>query len=119
MAQNLQNYSFEKYEDEASFSASRDGLPVRTSTNAESVVTMVDDDNITMTSLRIVCNCIRDAFGKRNILPEEAVHTLGPGYMEVEYVTYEWDKEKGMDNDYINFWYRKTECLLTSRAYHQ
>ena len=37
---------------------------------------MVDDANITLTSLRIICNYIRDAFGKRNILTEEAVHSL-------------------------------------------
>ena len=42
---------------------------------------MVDDANIMMTSLRIVCSYIRDAFGKRDILSEEAVHNLGTGYM--------------------------------------
>ena len=39
----------------------------------ESVAAMVDDANITLTSLRIICDYIRDAFGKRTILPEEAV----------------------------------------------
>ena len=43
---------------------------------------MIDDTNITLTSLRIICNYIRDAFGKRAILPEEAVNNLGSGYME-------------------------------------
>ena len=86
---------------------------------------MVDDTNITMTSLIIICNCIRDPFekrvilpeeavknlgtgliiicnyiidpfGKRVILPEEAVKNLGTGYMEAEYVTYEYEKYKGI-----------------------
>ena len=43
---------------------------------------MVDDYYINLTSLRIICNYIRDAFGKSAILPEEAVHNLGTGYME-------------------------------------
>ena len=47
----------------------------------ESVAVMVDDANITLTRWRIICNYIRDAFGKRDILPEEAVHNLGTGYM--------------------------------------
>ena len=58
----------------------------------ESVSTMVNDYNITMTSLRIICNYLRDAFGKRAILLEEAVHNLGTGYMETEYRTYEYKK---------------------------
>ena len=45
---------------------------------------MIDDVNIIMTSLRIICNYIRYAFGKCDILPEEAVHHLGTGYMEAE-----------------------------------
>ena len=57
--------------------------------NPESVSAMVDDNNITLTSLRIICNYIRDSFGKRAILPEEAVHNLGTGYMEAECGTYE------------------------------
>ena len=44
---------------------------------------MVDDANITLTRLRIIYNYIRDAFGKRAILPEEAVYNLVTGYMEV------------------------------------
>ena len=53
------------------FAASQCGLPVITSINPESVAAMVDDDNIMLTSFRIICNYIRDAFGKRAILPEE------------------------------------------------
>ena len=49
---------------------------------------MVDDANITLTSLIIICNYLRDAFGKRAILPEESVQNLGTGYMEAEYRTY-------------------------------
>ena len=77
---------------------------------------MVDDDNIMLTSLIIICNHIRDAFGKCAVLPEEAVHTLGTGYMEAEYRTYEYEKGKGMGKYHIYFWYRQTDCLLTSRA---
>ena len=57
--------------------------------NPESVSAMVDDNNITLTSLRIIFNYIRDAFGKCAIFPEEAVHNLGTGYTEAEYGTYE------------------------------
>ena len=53
---------------------------------------MVDYANINLTSLRIICNYIRVAFGKKPILPEEAVQNLGTGYMEAEYVTYEYEK---------------------------
>ena len=49
---------------------------------------MVDDENITLTILRIICNYIRHAFGKRAILPEKAVHNLGTGYTEAKYGTY-------------------------------
>ena len=49
--------------------------------NPESVASVVDDSNITLTSLIIICNYIRDAFGKRAILPGEAVQNLGTGYM--------------------------------------
>ena len=45
---------------------------------------MVDDANINLTSLRIICNYIRDSFGKRAILSEESVQNLGTGYMEAE-----------------------------------
>ena len=48
----------------------------------ESVAVMVDDSNIMLTNLKIICNYIRYLFGKRAILPEEAVHNLGTGYME-------------------------------------
>ena len=58
---------------------------------------MIDDDNITLTSLRIICNYIRYAFGRSAILPEEAVHNLGTGYIEAEYGTYEYEKDKGME----------------------
>ena len=53
----------------------------------ESVAVMVDDSNIMLTNLKIICNYIRYLFGKRAILPEEAVHNLGTGYMEA-YVPY-------------------------------
>ena len=53
------------------------------------------------------------AFGKHAILPEEAVHNLWPGYMEAEYRTYENEKEKGMGNDCINFWYIPAICIIT------
>ena len=48
----------------------------------ESVSAMVNDANIMLTGLVIIWNYIRDSFGKRAILPEEAVHNLGTGYME-------------------------------------
>ena len=95
MVQYLSKF-FEKDEDEAIFSASKCGLPVSTSMNPESFADMVDDANITLTSLIIMCNYIRDAFWKRAILPKEAVHNLGTGYMEAEYGTYEHEKEKGV-----------------------
>ena len=90
MAQYLSNYLFEKCEDEAFCFASKCGLPVSTFMNSESVASMVNDYNITITSLIIICNYIRDAFGKRAILPKEVVQNLGTGYMEVEYGTYEY-----------------------------
>ena len=87
---------FDKYEDEEKFPTSKCGLPVRTSTKPKSVSSTVDDGNITLTSLTIILNYIRDAFGKRDILAEEAVQSLGTRYMETEYRTYEINKEKGM-----------------------
>ena len=54
----------------------------------ESVSYMVDDANIMLTGFIIIYNYIRDAFGKRDILPEEEVHNLGAGYMVKEYRTY-------------------------------
>ena len=74
------------------FFASQWGLPVSASINPESVSDMVDDANITLTSLIIIYNYIRDAFRKRDILPEEAVHNLGTGYIKAYYGTYEYDK---------------------------
>ena len=56
----------------------------------ESVAAMVEDTNIIMTILIIICNYIRGAFGKRDILPEDAVQNLGTGYMEAECGTYEY-----------------------------
>ena len=67
---------------------------------------MVADVNLNPTILRIICNYIRYSFGKHAILPEYAVHNLVTGFMDAEYVTYEYDKEKGMINYCINFWYR-------------
>ena len=58
---------------------------------------MVDYANITLTSLRIICNYIRYVFGKSAILPEEAVHNLGTGYIEAEYGKYEYKNDKGME----------------------
>ena len=42
----------------------------------DSVAVMVDEANIILTSLILICNYIRDSFGKRDILPEEAEHNL-------------------------------------------
>ena len=95
MEQYLSKYLFEKYEDEENFAASQCGLPVSTFMKPESVSAMVDDANIMLTSLIIICNYKRDKFGKRAILPEEVVHNLGTGYMDTEYGTYEYEKEKG------------------------
>ena len=57
---------------------------------------MTDDANIVINILRILYNYIRDTFGKRDILPEEAVQNLGTCYMEAEHGTYEYEKEKVM-----------------------
>ena len=92
MEQYLSNYLFDKYEDEVIFSTSKCGLSVRNSTKPESVADMFDDANITLTSLIIICNYIRDSFWKCDILPEEEVHNLGTGYMEAEYGTCEYEK---------------------------
>ena len=45
---------------------------------------MVDDANIILAGLSIICNYMRNEFGKRAILPEESVHNLGTGFMEEE-----------------------------------
>ena len=71
--------------------------------NPESVAAIVDDSNRTLTSLRIICNYIRYAFGKHAILPKKEVSNLVTGYMEEEYVTYEYEKYKGMGKEKINF----------------
>ena len=81
MAQYPSKYLYDKYEYEEIVAASQCGLPVSTSMNPESVSDMVDDAKITLTILIIICNYIRDAFGKRAILPGEAVQNLGTGYM--------------------------------------
>ena len=114
MAQYLSKYLFEKYEDEAIFASSKCVLPGITSMNPESVADVVDDANIMLTSLIIICNYIRDTFGKRAILPESA-HNLGTGYIEAEYRTYEYKKEKGMEKEHINFWYIQDYSHLTSQ----
>ena len=103
---------FEKYEYEAIFAASKGGLPVSTYVKTESVAAMVDNDNIFLDSLRIIWNYIRDPFGDPAIFPVETVHTLGTGYMEVEYGTYEYEKENDMEKEGINFWYRQYDFLL-------
>ena len=82
IAQYLLNYLFEKYKDEAIFDVCQYGLPVSTSVKLESISVIVYDANIALNSLRIICNYIRNAFGKRNILPKEAVHDLVTGHME-------------------------------------
>ena len=98
MAQYLSEYLFEKYEDESIFAAARCWLPVSAPMNLESVSVMVDDTNVILTILIIICNYIRYAFGKRAILHEQSVHNLGTGYMKADYGTYEYKKEKGMEN---------------------
>ena len=82
MSQYLPKFLFEKYENEAIFAASQCGLSVSTSMKPESFTAVVDDSNIKLTSLIIICNDIRNVFGKRAILPEEAVHNLGTGCIE-------------------------------------
>ena len=72
------------------FSTSQCRLPINTYTNIESVSDMVDDTNITMTRLRMIFNYIRDSFGRRVILPEEAVHNLVTENMEAEYGSYKY-----------------------------
>ena len=116
--QHLSKNLFDKYEDESIFAASQCGLLVSTSMNPESVAAMVDDANINLTKFRIICNYIRDAFGKSDILTEEAVKNLGTGYMRSEYGTYEYEKDKGTEKDHINFWYRKADCILTFELSH-
>ena len=52
------------------FSSSQCGLSIRIYIKPESAAVVVDDVNITMTVLRIICIYIRYAFGKRDILSE-------------------------------------------------
>ena len=103
IAQYLSKYLFRIYEVEGIFPTSQCGLPVSNYMNPESVASMVDDTNITLTILRIICIYIRDEFGNRDILPEEAVQSLGTGYMEAEYGTYEYEKNKGVEKWNMNF----------------
>ena len=79
----------------------------------ESGATMVDDANIMLTSLKIICNYIRDSFRKFWCLPKEAVHNLRTGYMKADYGTYAYEKEKSIEKEHINFWYIQSSCLLT------
>ena len=44
------------------------------------------------------------------------MHNLGTGYTEKEYGTYEYEKEKDMEKEHINFWYRQADSHFTSRA---
>ena len=37
--------------------------------------------------------------------------------METEYTTYEYEKYKLMEKELINFWKRKSDCLLTFELY--
>ena len=70
MAQYLSKYLFKKYEDEAIFVASQCELPIINSTKIKTIASMVDDANITLTRSIIICNNIRNSFGKRDILPK-------------------------------------------------
>ena len=38
--------------------------------------------------------------------------------MEAEYRTYEYDKEKGIEKEHINIWYRKDEFILAFEISH-
>ena len=67
MAQYLSKYLFEKCKDKTIFTTSQCGLPVSTSINPESVAVRVDDANLMLTSLIIIGNYMRDAFGKGDI----------------------------------------------------
>ena len=67
MAQYLSKYLFEIYEYEAIFVASQCGLPIITSMKPYSDAVMVEYVNITLNILIILCNYIRDEFGKRAI----------------------------------------------------
>ena len=58
--------------------------------NPELVSYMVDAVNIVLTSLIIICNYIREAFGKYAILPLDAVRNVGTVYMEVYYGPYQY-----------------------------
>ena len=88
VAKYLSKYFIEKYENEAIFATSQCGLPVRISKNPQSVASMDDDGNITLTILRIICNYIRYEFGKHDILPGKTVHNVGSGYIQTEYGTH-------------------------------
>ena len=37
------------------------------------------------------------------------MHNLGTGFMESDYITYEYEKEKRMENECINFCHRKAD----------
>ena len=76
MEKYLSKYLFDKYEYKEIVSASKCGLTISTSMKPESVAAMVVDTNITLNSLIIICNYIRDTFGMRAILPG-AVYHLG------------------------------------------
>ena len=58
---------FEKYEYEAFVAAFQCELSDGTSMKPESVAILVNDANIMLTSLIIICNYIRDSFDKRDI----------------------------------------------------
>ena len=46
------------------------------------------------------------------------MHNVETGYMDVEYRTYEYDKEKGIEKEHINIWYRKDEFILAFEISH-
>ena len=50
----------------------------------------LDYSKIMIITLRIIWNGIRDTFEKHDVLPQEEVHNLGTGYMELECVKYEY-----------------------------
>ena len=116
IAQYLSKYFFEKYEDEEIFIVPQCALPVSTSMKPESVFEMVGGAKIMLTSLRIICNYTRYAFGKRNTLLEKEVHKLVTRFIEAEYRLYEYDKEKGVGKQHIKFCYIQVECILPSQA---
>ena len=38
--------------------------------------------------------------------------------MDIEYGKYEYEKEKGLENEFIKLWYRHSEFILTFELSH-